>query len=611
MIGATLGKYRIVGQLGRGGMGIVYRAIDATLDREVAIKVLNPEMGDSDVLRRFRAEAVTLARLNHPGIATIFELAESEHGLLMVMELVRGESLDRLAARVGTLPPERAAYIVVRVLRALEYAHRAGVVHRDLKPGNVMVTEDGGVKVMDFGVARVRDTAHVTAAGHMVGTPAYMAPEQVRGEEVDGRADLYSVGVVLYRLLAGALPFRADTAIAMAQKQLTDSPTPIGLLQAGLPAWCDPVLVRALAKAPAERFQTAAEFGQALAHAVPAAVDDTGDATWYGHMEATTPSRPVAAPATRGATQHGVAAPVAPAAPIQATAASGASPGPPSVPGDTTVVLRARHLAAAGILLAMLAVVAAVLAVIVLREPAGRPGKGVAESSPSPPSATVPPGAPPTAAQPSAAGTGAPAAAAAPMAAAPVSPGPGQAPAATPGPATPGPVVRGPAAPRRSTTVRANAPPSSPGDTPLGNPTTPAAQALPSLTVDARMLTAEGEKARETDIDLVLGPDAIELRGRGNGDALQTVPYGRIMSVSYTKGRDPLWRSPGGPALVLRADGGALGIFRGERHWLAVRTRDRFVVVRVEGRDASRVIAALEARTGRTVDRVSGPASER
>jgi hypothetical protein len=125
------------------------------------------------------------------------------------------------------------------------------------------------------------------------------------------------------------------------------------------------------------------------------------------------------------------------------------------------------------------------------------------------------------------------------------------------------------------------------------------------------MLTAEGEKARERDIDLVLGPDALELRARGNGDALQAVPYGRIMSVSYTKGRDPLWRSPGGPALVLRADGGALGVFRGERHWLAVRTRDRFVVVRVEGRDASRVIAALEARTGRSVDRVTGPVSAR
>jgi hypothetical protein len=130
---------------------------------------------------------------------------------------------------------------------------------------------------------------------------------------------------------------------------------------------------------------------------------------------------------------------------------------------------------------------------------------------------------------------------------------------------------------------------------------------VPPVTVEARTLTADGAKTHERDIDLVLESDAVVLRARGSGETLQTVSYDRIMSVSYTKGRDPLWRAPGGPALVLRSEGGALGLFRGERHWLSLRTRERFVVVRVEGRDASRVVAALEARTGLPVDRVAGP----
>ena len=155
MIGRTIGKYRIVGQLGRGGAGIVYKAVDETLDRDVAVKTLNPDLGDTEVMRRFRAEATILARLNHPQIATIFELFRSETDLLMVMEFVRGETLDKLSERVGPIAPDRAAYLIDLILSALEHAHRAGVVHRDVKPANVMVTDEGGIKIMDFGIARV------------------------------------------------------------------------------------------------------------------------------------------------------------------------------------------------------------------------------------------------------------------------------------------------------------------------------------------------------------------------------------------------------------------------------------------------------------------------
>ena len=217
MIGTTVGKYRILGRLGRGGMGIVYKALDETLDREVAIKVLNPDVTDAELLKRFRAEAVSLARLNHPGIGTIYELHRHGDDLLMVMEFVRGVTLQSLSERLGPLDPPQAAQICVQILDALAHAHRAGIVHRDLKPANVMVTDDTGtVKIMDFGIARVLGGEHFTHAGFMMGTPAYMAPEQVLGQDVDGRADLYSVGVLFYRLLSRELPFQADTAIAMA-----------------------------------------------------------------------------------------------------------------------------------------------------------------------------------------------------------------------------------------------------------------------------------------------------------------------------------------------------------------------------------------------------------
>src|SRR3954469_1847407 len=268
MIGRTVGKYRVVERLGRGGMGAGYKAVDETLDREVAIKVLNADLGDTDILKRFRAEAVTLARLNHPGIATLYELYRDDNDLLMVMEFVRGETVHELSERLGALAAPQAAHVAMQVLDALAHAHRAGVVHRDLKPANVMVTEMGIVKVMDFGIARVLGTEHFTQGGYMMGTPAYMAPEQVLGGEIDGRADLYAVGVMLYRLLSGQLPFSADTAIAMVQKQVNESPTPITQFQPGLPLWCARVLNRALSKSPGDRFQTADEFRTALLSAV-------------------------------------------------------------------------------------------------------------------------------------------------------------------------------------------------------------------------------------------------------------------------------------------------------------------------------------------------------
>jgi serine/threonine protein kinase len=260
----TIGKYRIVGQLGHGGMSTVYNAVDETLDREVAIKVLHFDRANPRAIRRFCAEAATLAKLNHPAIATIHELFESKRVLLLVMELVRGETLESICSRVPALPAASAASLVDKILSALDHAHRAGVVHCDVKPANVMVTEGGGIKIMDFGTARVRGTKTGTVNGYAVGTPCYMPPEQVLGRDVDERTDLYAVGVVLYRLLTAKLPFDGNRALAVAQQHLTQELTPLYAHRQDLPDWCEAILQRALAKTPGDRFQTAEEFRGAL-----------------------------------------------------------------------------------------------------------------------------------------------------------------------------------------------------------------------------------------------------------------------------------------------------------------------------------------------------------
>src|SRR5262245_7813198 len=264
MVGQNIGKYRVLDRIGRGGMGTVYKAIDETLHREVAIKVLNAELNDPAIARRFRAEAVTVARLNHPGIATIFELFQHDGEWLMVMAFLRGETLEGLVGRQGPLPPAQAGDVCMQTLAALAHAHSLGVVHRDLKPANVMVTDSGAVKIMDFGIARVVGTEHLTSAGFMMGTPAYMAPEQVRGDDIDARADLYAIGVVLFHLLTGKLPFKGDTPFEMAQSRLRDSPTPVRTVREELPIWLGNVLDVALDRDPTRRFQSAETFRDAL-----------------------------------------------------------------------------------------------------------------------------------------------------------------------------------------------------------------------------------------------------------------------------------------------------------------------------------------------------------
>ena len=264
MIGKTVAQYRILEPLGSGAMGVVYKAIDETLRREVAIKVLTAERATPSVLSRFQVEASAGARLNHPAIAAVYELFRHDGELIMVMEFVRGETLEQICSRTGPIPVDDAVYLTDQVLWALEHAHAAGVVHGDIKPANIMVTGDSAIKITDFGTARVVADEEPGAAGHLMGTPAYMAPEQLLGESVDGRADLYAVGVMFYRLLTGTLPFVAATTFAMARKQLSEVPASLGADHDGLPGWCDLIATRALAKGVGDRFQTAQQFRDAL-----------------------------------------------------------------------------------------------------------------------------------------------------------------------------------------------------------------------------------------------------------------------------------------------------------------------------------------------------------
>jgi serine/threonine-protein kinase len=273
MIGTQLDNYRVVEKLGDGGMGSVYRAIDVMLERDVALKFLRPELArQSDLVDRFRAEAVVLARLKHPNIAAIYGLHRHDGDLFMAMEYVPGRSLETLITGEGRVAPSRAAALAGTVLSALDYAHRHGVVHRDVKSANIIVMPDGDVKVMDFGIARVLGTQRQTQVGHVVGTLSYMSPEQIQGLDVDARSDLYSLGIVLYEMLTGRPPFEADTEWKLMQAQISQRPAALGEV-AGVSADLETIVFKALEKPPDARFQNATEFRRALLAAAPPVIE--------------------------------------------------------------------------------------------------------------------------------------------------------------------------------------------------------------------------------------------------------------------------------------------------------------------------------------------------
>lgn len=269
MIDRVFGNYRIVARLGDGGMGSVFRAVDQMLDREVAIKVLRPDLArESALVERFRQEAKALARLSHPNIATLHGLEQHGADLLMIMEYVRGETLEAIVERSGRLAWPRACELCIGVLQALDHAHDMSVVHRDIKPANIMLASNGTVKVMDFGIARMLGRNRQTQYGHAVGTPLYMAPEQLRGQEVDGRTDLYAVGTVLFELITGRMAFDADSDYSLMMKKLNDPPSPPSLHVADVPTLVDALVLRAMHTEPAHRFPNAQAFIEEIQRAL-------------------------------------------------------------------------------------------------------------------------------------------------------------------------------------------------------------------------------------------------------------------------------------------------------------------------------------------------------
>ncbi len=272
----SIGRYRVDGLLGTGAMGEVYRAYDPVIDRPVAIKIVRTELaagsGSEQWLQRFRREARAAGRRFHPNIVAILDFGEDDGMPFLAMEYVDGRSLDAILKTSGPLDPARSVSIITQVLSALGFAHQNGIVHRDIKPSNIMVLNSGEVKVADFGIARI-DASEFTIVGDLLGTPAYMAPEQFAGAPVDKRTDLFAAGVILFEMLTGVKPFRGKSITEIISFMENRGPEDIRALNPAVPDSLKRVITKALAFDPARRYDNAAEFSKAIIEAFPVRLD--------------------------------------------------------------------------------------------------------------------------------------------------------------------------------------------------------------------------------------------------------------------------------------------------------------------------------------------------
>jgi eukaryotic-like serine/threonine-protein kinase len=289
-----IGRYAVLAELGCGAMGVVYKARDPQLDRLVAIKTVRRDLGlareeDAELRKRVYQEATAAGRLTHPNIVAIHDVIEFDGIPYIVMEYVEGPTLADLIAAEGSVPPPQAVRLVIDVCHGLEYAHGHGVIHRDIKPSNILVTASGTAKLSDFGIARVAGS-HVTRTGAFLGTPAYMAPEQLRGRALDGRSDIFALGVTLYEALTGVPPFQGEDLAAVLYQVVHGTPVPLSERNPAVPRSLEAVTERALAKDPQARPATARAFGEALTHAMTAPADPGPKARSRG-AESASPSR--------------------------------------------------------------------------------------------------------------------------------------------------------------------------------------------------------------------------------------------------------------------------------------------------------------------------------
>jgi serine/threonine protein kinase len=292
-VGSTLGQYRLTEVLGRGGMGVVYRAQDLRLERSVALKLLSGALSDDVRFRkRFLRESRLAASTEHPGIVPIYDAGEIDGLLYIAMRYVEGSDLARLLREEGALEPERAVDLVAQLAAALDAAHEHGLVHRDVKPSNALIGANGAhesVYLVDFGITEdLQSSERLTETG-MLGTGAYLAPERIRGERVDGRADVYSLGCVLFECLTGEVPFPRSSEVAELYAHLEDEPPRVSDRRPGLPAELDAVVRRALAKDPDDRWQTGAELAEAARAALPSSTSYAPAPASARHTRTTAP----------------------------------------------------------------------------------------------------------------------------------------------------------------------------------------------------------------------------------------------------------------------------------------------------------------------------------
>jgi len=376
----VLGHYRIIREIARSN-DVVYEAVDTRINRRVAIKELLMPPGATDAVRqdriaRFQREARAAGSLTHPNIVTIFETEEENGRYFIVMEYLEGDNLRQKMDREGALPPEEAVRIATQVLDGLAHAHSKGVIHRDIKPENIHLLPTGLVKITDFGIARLKYEPNLTMDGQIFGTPSYMSPEQVQGGAIDEHSDLFSVGVILYEMLAGYKPFQGDSVITITYNIVhTEPPSP-----PSIPAPLEWVIRRALRKNPAERFHSALEMKQALENALaqmkspPAIATPMGPASTYGVPQPAggyppySAPAPYGAPASVGGSQYGTPTPTAGTLPppMPAPSPAPAPPAPYLPPPPPKPVLSPATRQFLGTLLAVLLIGGAVLGIVIL-----------------------------------------------------------------------------------------------------------------------------------------------------------------------------------------------------------------------------------------------------
>jgi len=268
--GSRIGDYEVIGPLGAGGMGQVYKVRNLISDRLEAMKVLLPDLAsEPELADRFLREIKMQANLDHPNIAKLHTALRIDDQLIMFMEFLEGVSLDQ-RVRQGPIPPEQAVDYVGQVLSALDYAHQHGVIHRDIKPGNMMLTAGGAVKLMDFGIAKATAEHGLTGTGMTLGSLYYMSPEQIQGANVDPRSDLYSVGVSLYEMVTGKKPFDGTNQFSIMSAHLEKAPIPPSEIERDIPPALSDLILMSLSRDPASRFQTAGAFRNALQSWAPA-----------------------------------------------------------------------------------------------------------------------------------------------------------------------------------------------------------------------------------------------------------------------------------------------------------------------------------------------------